>query len=136
MEYDRNRTPCRPHLCALLSSRRQASRCGLGCGLDLVMMWGSLSSEKLDLVRNSITFLFFILFIFFMQRKDSSVVDMTIIEDLNAVNTTPFSHQVGLSLKRLQLCICASYSDKHIQVQFLNCGSHSSKPASCLSQFH
>ena len=58
------------------------------------------------------------------------------IEDLNAVNTTPFSHPLGLSLKRLQLCICASYSDKHIQVQFLNCGSHSSKPASCLSQFH
>ena len=60
MQYDRNLSSCRPHLCALLSTRRQASRRGVGCGMHLaIMMWGSVSSKKLDLVRNSIFIFYF-----------------------------------------------------------------------------
>ena len=61
----------------------------------------------------------------FMQRKDSRVMVMTdITEELNAVDMTSFSHQLGLSHKSLQFCILESYRDKHTRVQFLNCGSH------------
>lgn len=61
-----------------------------------------------------------------MQRKDSRVMVMTdITEELNAVDMTSFSHRFCFSHKGLQLYILAICSDKHIQVQFPNCVSHS-----------
>ena len=61
-----------------------------------------------------------------MQRKDSSVMVMTdITEELNAVDMRSFTHRFCFSHRGLQLYIVAVCSDKHIQVQFPNCGSHS-----------
>ena len=55
-------------------------------------------------------------------------------EESNSVDMAPFF--LASSFFFFSPYIVAICSDKHIQVQFPSCGSHSSKPSSYLSQFH
>ena len=108
------------------SFRQDGRLVGAAWGVGWTWWWccGAQCPQK-SWIRSGTPYLFLFYFIFYSCRERIQGCGYDdFIEDLNAVDRTRFSHQLGLSHKSLQFCILESYSNKHTRVQFLNCGSH------------